>query len=191
MVSVLGTNNPGFSLRRRESRTHTFRMTRPNLPVIVLMVVALSASLLAGCDEQPYTKDEGTELARVTSPNGELDAVLMRYMYGGAIGGVDSNVYIVRKGAPVIPKRGGEILTADPMSGGALTWKRDHLLQVQYDIAYIRAFRNLWGLHEIENVGPTGQRDFEVEIQLLPKSDASALRYDGSFRRIGDPIANR
>jgi hypothetical protein len=77
-------------------------MLQRNLTVIVAVVVAVSTSVLAGCDEQVYMKGEGTELARVTSPNGQLDAVLMRYMYGGAVGGgVDSNVYIVRKGAPV------------------------------------------------------------------------------------------
>ena len=167
-------------------------MLQRNLTGIVVVVVAVSTSVLAGCGEQAYTKGEGTELARVTSPNGQLDAVLMRYMYGGAVGGgVDSNVYIVRKRAPVVPKPRSEILRADPMSGGALVWKRDHLLQVQYDIAYIQAFRNVWGLHEIEDVGPTGERDFEVEIQLLPKSDASALEYDGSFRRLGDSVTNR
>jgi hypothetical protein len=67
------------------------------------------------------------------------------------------------------------------MSGGALVWNRDRLLQVQYYFVYIQAFRNLWGLHEIENVGATGERDFEVEIQLVPKSDASALKYEWSF----------
>jgi hypothetical protein len=167
-------------------------MLQRNLTVIVVVVVAVSTSVFAGCDEQAYTKGEGTELARVTSPNGQLDAVLMQYIYGGAVGGgVDSNVYIVRKGDPVVPKPRSEILRADPMSGGALVWKRNHLLQVQYDIAYIQAFRNLWGLYEIENVGPTGERNFEVEIQLLPKSDASALKYDGSYRRLGDSVTNR
>ena len=164
-------------------------MLQRNLIVIVVVVAAVSTLVLAGCDEQAYTKGEGTELARVTSPNGQLDAVLMQYIYGGAVGGgVDSNVYIVRKGAPVVPKPRSEILRADPMSGGALVWKRDHLLQIQYDIAYIQAFRNLWG---VENVGPTGERDFEVEIQLVPKSDASALKYDGSFRRLGDSLTDR
>ena len=172
--------------------THTLRVLRRNLAVLVLVVVAVSTSVLPGCDQQAYTTGEGTELARVTSPNGQLDAVLMRYICGGAVGGgVDSNVYIVRKGASVVPKRGSEILRADPMSGGALAWKRDHLLQVQYDIAYIQAFRNVWGLHEVENVGATGERDFEVEIQLSPKSDASELKYDGSFRRLGDSPADR
>ena|ERR1700693_1536643 len=115
-------------------------MLQRNLTVIVVVVVAVSSSALAGCEGQTYTKGEGTELARVTSPNEQLNAVLMRYVYGGAVGGgVDSNVYIVRKGAPVVPKPRSEILRADPMSGGALVWKRDHLLQVQYEKIFFRS----------------------------------------------------
>jgi hypothetical protein len=73
-------------------------MLQRNLIVIVVVVVAVSTSVLAGCDEQAYTKGEGTELARVTSPNGQLDAVLMRYMYGGAVGGgVDSTFILCEK----------------------------------------------------------------------------------------------
>jgi len=161
-----------------------------NLAVVVAL--SLSVPVLGGCDDPVQRTHDGEELARVTSPNGNLDAVLMRYTYGGAAGGgVDSNVYIVRKDSPVVSKPGHEILRADPMSGGALVWKRNHMLQIQYDVAHIQAFRNLWGLSEIENVGPTGERDFEVEIQLVPKSDASALKYDGSFRRLGDSLTDR
>jgi hypothetical protein len=41
------------------------------------------------------------------------------------------------------------------------------------------------GLDEIENVGNAGEHDFEVEIQLVPVSDSSALNPDGSFRHPG------
>jgi hypothetical protein len=75
------------------------------------------------------------------------------------------------------------ILQADPFTGGKLVWKQDHLLQVQYDVAHIEQFRNLWGLFEVENVGSTGERDYEVEIRLEPLAgDFSMLTPDGSFR---------
>jgi hypothetical protein len=90
-------------------------------------------------------------------------------------GGIDSNVYIVRKGAPVRVKAGTEIFSADPMSGGNLVWKRDHLLEIHYDVGYIHIFRNLWGLHEIEDTGTTGERDIEIEIRLMPTSDSSLI----------------
>jgi hypothetical protein len=124
---------------------------------------------------------------RVSSPNGLLDAVLAQHVYGGAAGGgVDSNVYIVLKGASVYADKSREVFSADPMTGARLVWKRDHLLEIHYDIAEIHNFRNLWGLYEVEEVGGEGQRDFEVEIQLVPTSDASILTPDGGFRHVGD-----
>jgi len=72
-------------------------------------------------------------------------------------------------------KAGTEIFSADPMSGGNLVWKRDHLLEIHYDVGYIHIFRNLWGLHEIEDTGTTGERDIEIEIRLMPTSDSSLI----------------
>jgi hypothetical protein len=132
-------------------------------------------------NEDAFTKS--SELTRVTSPNGQLDAVLVTYAYGPAAGGgVDFNVYIVPKGLPVHIKAGREVFSADPMTGGQLVWRREHLLEIQYDMAYIHAFRNLWGLYELEDTGSKGERDYEVEIRLMPASDSSALKPDGSFR---------
>jgi hypothetical protein len=141
--------------------------------------------LLASCGFDPAS-DKVSELARVTSPNGQFDAVLIQDIYGPAAGGgVDSNVYIVQKGAPVHVKAGSEVFSADPMSCGQLVWRRDHLLEIHYNMAYIHTFRNTWGAHEVENVGSTGERDFEVEILLTPASESSAIQPDGSFRSLG------
>jgi hypothetical protein len=157
------------------------------------VVIAFSAVLsvfIAACQDGPLSKQntfsKSSEQRRVTSPNGRFDAVLITDLYGPAAGGgVDSNVYIVTKGAPVDAKAGTEVFSADPMTGGDLVWRRDHLLEIHYDIANIHKFRNVWGLYEIENVGSTGERDYEVEIRLVPASDSSALKPDGSFRHPG------
>jgi len=98
-------------------------------------------------------------------------------------GGIDSNVYIVRKGAPVYDDPGKEIFTADPLKGGELVWRRDHLVEIHYDLADIHRFRNLWGLHEIEDVGSAGERAYEIELRLVPASDSSALTSNGDFRQ--------
>lgn len=145
--------------------------------------------LLAGCKEtaSPDRKVFSTsaEQIRVTSPNGQLDAVLVRDPYGGAVGGgVNWNVYIVAKGVAVVITDAREVFQADPFTGGNLVWKRDHLLEIHYDIAQIEKFRNLWGLHEVEDVGPSGERDYKVEIRLVPTSeDFSILTPNGAFRR--------
>jgi hypothetical protein len=162
-------------------------------PRLAGMTMALCAvlgiPLLAGCGglgENSYSAK--MENMRVTSPNGQFDAVLATYTYGPAAGGgVDSNVYIVRKGAPTYYKRGLEVFSADPMSCGKVVWKRDHLLEIHYDIANVHNFRNTWGSYEIEDVGSNGSRNFEVEIHLVPLSDSSALKLDGSYRSLGDP----
>ena len=136
-----------------------------------------------GCQSTHHPDSKVVEQSRVTSPNGQLDAVFLQDFYGGAVGGgVDSEVYIVRKGAPVKLDTAHTILQADPFTKTKLVWKQDHLLQIYYDVAHIERFRNLWGLHEVENVGSTGERDFDVEIRLEPLSEFSILAPDGSFR---------
>ena len=157
---------------------------------MALVVCAAVSVLICACQNQPSTRrafPKTAEVQRVTSPNGQFDAVLVTDLYGPAAGGgVDSNVYIVRKGSPVYDEPNKEIFNADPMAAGELVWRRDHLLEIHYDIAYIHRFRNVWGLYEIENVGSTGERDYEVELRLVPASESSALTSDGSFRHVGD-----
>ncbi len=75
-----------------------------------------------------------------------------------------------------------EFFRADPMTSGDLVWKGEHLLEIHYDQAQILEFRNLWGLHEIEDVGSKGERDFDVEIRLVPSSNFSVLTPNGKFR---------
>jgi hypothetical protein len=156
----------------------------PHFRALMLGLASFSFALLGACDRhfEPRPGSNVTELSRVTSPNGQLDAVLTQDLYGGALGGVDSEVYIVKKGAPVKLKSAYTILQADPFTKAKLVWKQDHLLQIYYDVAQIERFRNLWGLHEVEDVGSTGERDFDVEIRLEPSGDFSILAPDGSFR---------
>jgi hypothetical protein len=153
---------------------------------VIIGIALLLCTLLVGCERQspsPRSSDV-TELSRVTSPNGQLDAVLTQDAYGGAIGGgVESNVYIVRKGTPIKTDTAHTILQADPFTHGKLVWKQEHLLEIYYDVAHIEQFRNLWGLHEVEDVGSRGEHNFEVEIRLEPLADDfSMLTPSGSFR---------
>ena len=152
--------------------------------IVSLALILFCLGFVAACQSAPSRNSTLTEQSRVTSPNGKLDAVLLQDLYGGAVGGgVESDVYIVRSGAPVRMGTARKILQAEPFAGGKLVWKQDHLLQIHYDVAHVEQFRNLWGLWEIENVGSAGERDYEVEIRLEPLSgDFSMLRPDGSFR---------
>jgi hypothetical protein len=149
-------------------------------------IIVSGLLVLSACDDRPDAVfPKSSETLRVTAPNGQLDAVLVTDTYGPAAGGgVDSNVYIVLKGASV-HKSEHPLFRADPMTGGKLVWGHDHFLEIHYDIANIHEFRNLWGLREAANVGSTGERDFMVEIRLVPANGTSALTPNGSFRSPG------
>jgi hypothetical protein len=124
-----------------------------------------------------------TEEMRVTSPSGKLDAVIVRDSYGGAAGGFEWYVYIMLKGKAAPTDGAHAFFQASRLSGEKLVWNEARLLEVHYDIAEIESFRNLWGLHEVQDVGPTGEQDYDVEIRLVPSSpDFSILTPAGGFR---------
>ena len=151
----------------------------------IVCVALVFCFLLASCGVGPGS-DRISELARVTSPNGRLDAVLIMDIYGPAAGGgVNSNVYIVPKGARVNIKSAREVFSADPMSHAGLVWTRDHLLEIHYDVAIIHEFRNTWDLSEVETEDQQ-KGYYEVELRLMPQSEGSALRPDGTFRDINN-----
>lgn len=171
-------NRSCFYARRKNLRKMAFWS--------VVIVIVIFSACQNGSVPGERTFPKSSEQQRSTSPNGRFDAVLVTDAYGPAAGGgVDSNVYIVERGSPVRAKPGSEIFSADPLTGAQLFWKRDHLLEIHYGIAYIHRFRNVWGLSEVENVGSAGEGDFDIEIQLMPASDASAMAPDGSFRHPG------
>jgi hypothetical protein len=129
--------------------------------------------------------DKITEVERVTSPNGRLDAALLMDIYGPvAGGGVDSNVYIVPKNGPVNIKKARKVFSADPMTKAKLVWERGHRLEIHYDIAYVHEFRNTWDLDEVQTVDRKNGY-YEVELKLVSESDSAALKPDGTFRHVG------
>lgn len=154
-----------------------------NYLTVLVVCTGLGVSFLS-CSKQSGTPDgqRGPEEARVTSPSGTLDAVIIRQDAGGAAGGWEWYVYIVAKSKPVL-NNSHPIFYAGTLTHERLVWAQEHLLQIQYDIANIHQFRNLWGLSEIEDVGSTGERDYLVEIQLVPSSsDFSLLTPNGGFK---------
>lgn len=119
--------------------------------------------------------------SRVTSPDHRFDAVMVMQDYGGAMGGFEYHVYIVRRGAPV-RKGARSVFEASDLSGENLVWESGHLLELEYNEAEIESFRNLWRSDEVENVGSYGENDYYVEIRLAPSSEYSLLNPGGGFR---------
>ncbi len=154
------------------------------LKILFAATVGLSVCSL-GCDKASTTKTFwGSEQARVTSPNGQLDAVLLRDDGGGSAGGWEWYVYIVAKGNRVDESKAHAIFNAGTLTGGKLVWTQAHLLEIRYEIAYINQFRNLWGLSEVRDVGNSGQNDYLVEVHLGPASQGfSLLTATGEFKK--------
>jgi hypothetical protein len=149
---------------------------------LLTFCAAVAVSFPLGCGGIP----RGTEEARVTSPNGQLDAVMIRKDTGTALGGFEWYVYIVAKGSAIDKRKSHEIFQAGTLTGEKMVWSQPHLLEIHYDLANIEQFRNLWGLYEIQDVGSAGERDCLVEIRLVPSSQGfSLLTPDGGFRSEG------
>jgi hypothetical protein len=156
---------------------------RVSVIVVPFLVGLLACSLGPRLTSRFFGGNVSThaEESRVTSPDGTLDAVMIYESYGGAVGGIDWYAYIVRKGKTVSSGQ-KPVFGSDDLTGEKMVWKQPHLLEIRYDKADIEQFRNLWGLHEVEDVGPSGERDYGVEIRLAPSSDFSLLTPSGDFR---------
>src|SRR6266851_10091548 len=96
---------------------------------LLVLCTAITVSFPLGCGEA--SKEEirrNMEEARVTSPNGLLDAVMIREDGGGAPGGWEWYAYIVAKGSAVDARRSHEIFHAGTLTGEKLVWSQPHLL---------------------------------------------------------------
>jgi hypothetical protein len=148
----------------------------------VICGVLVLCSLL-GCEQsRPTEISRDFEQARVSSPSGLLDAVLVREDGGGAAGGWEWYVYIVPKGSPV-NSEAGPTFNAGTLTGCKLTWTSAHLLDIHYDVVHINQFSNLWNSREPESLGNAAAREYLVEIRLVPSSpDYSLLTPNGTFK---------
>jgi hypothetical protein len=123
---------------------------------------------------------ERSEEARVTSPDGTVDAV-MELFDCGPVCSADYVVSIVPKGAT---KRDAvqRTLDAEDMVNPRLEWKENHLLEISYDRAYIQSFTNV-----IYPFGqPGGEREswfYMVEVRLSPTSSGFSYLPPGNDRR--------
>jgi len=158
--------------------------------ILRLVVVAFGAIfglvLLSACNGLTGKANKNVdrvEEARVTSPDGRFDAVMTREPIGGALGGIYWNVFIVPKDARAPKGDNNTILNASVLRGEKLIWKQNRLLEIQYDIANIEQFRNLWGSNEVRG-GGWRKGDYAVEVRLAPSSpDFSLLSPNGEFKR--------
>ena len=113
------------------------------------------------------------EIARVASPDGVIDAVVIRENCGVPCP-FGYSVFLVPKGRNAPNDFGEAVFRADSMVDEKLTWKPDHILEIAYSKAEIYAFRNM-----SYPLGDFGAREknweYRVEVCLKPPP-GSALR---------------
>ena len=97
------------------------------------------------------------ELARVTSPDEVVDAVLVETNVGATVA-TPSEVYIVPKGSKVT---GAPILRGDHMEHLNVLWKQPRLLEVSYSKGRIFSFTNFWESADVQNW------TYIVEVELV------------------------
>jgi len=117
-------------------------------------------------DRWLFPKDRH-EAARITSPDGTVDAVTEMIECGAPC----SSTYAVS----VVPKGGSapmdavqEVFVADDMVNVRVQWKESRLLDISYDKAFIRTFRNV--TYPLGRPGNEESWRYAVEIHLSPSS---------------------
>jgi hypothetical protein len=107
------------------------------------------------------------EVARITSPDNVVDAVMIEIGCGAPCSSTDL-VYIVPKGQ--VPRNEDErsVFSADDFSGEKLSWTGPHLLEIAYTKAFINRFANV--SYPFAVFGNEESWRYKVEIRLAPAS---------------------
>ena len=127
------------------------RATHRGWPVLALLGLLL---FLDACDLV-----EKTEVARIVSPDGRVEAVLVKVEAGATVA-TSFKVYIVPKGGKA--SHPNPDFLADHVEGLDLKWQAPRLLVIRYDKARIFRFSNFWHSREVDDFR------YEVEIRLAP-----------------------
>lgn len=104
------------------------------------------------------------ELARVTSPDGDVDAVLDEIRPGFVTEPYFYRVYIVRAGSHEF-KDEDEVVEATGLGAAKMAWVVPRLLEIPYSNACINKFSNNWSHMSDDR--------YVVEIRLIPPADNS------------------
>ena len=127
------------------------------------LALILLLSILGSCNTW-----EREEIARYTSPDSAVDAVLV----GGSAGATTSYVYelyLVPLGSEIPDDPESSVFAADHVDSLQIRWRRPKLLEIEYEQARIHRFKN----HDLL-LGIPGPRRV-VELRLVPLTDSTSL----------------
>jgi len=129
-----------------------------------LRIAAVSVlCVLASCADENV---QGTEKARVSSPDGVVDAVLIVKETDATVA-TPSELYVVPKGTK--PTKSAMIMRGDYFANVSLKWKEPRFLELHYDTGRVFTFKNFWQSAEVSN------NSYVVEIRLKPMRDSFSL----------------
>ncbi len=139
------------------------------IPIIVILLS------LAGCI-RIFGEPQHEEVARAKSPDGVVDAVLVR-TNGGATTAFVFSVFVVPSGTVFDHKAAlfqseRSLFAADHQEGLQLSWRAPKFLEVRFGKARIFRFTNFWHTQEVQNF------TYIVELRLVPTDESSLLDRD-------------
>ena len=145
----------------------------------VVASIAAPRLIQRGADEL-LLPEHRHEIARTTSPDGNVDAV----MEGIECGAPCSSGYfvsVVPKGSAPLKKPEQQVFVADNMVNAQIRWDEPHLLDISYDKAFINNFRNV--AYPFGRAGDVGSWNYAVEIRLAPSSPTFSYLSDRNGNR--------
>lgn len=121
-----------------------------------LVLVVGVAIFSFGCDA--ITGCKNTELSRIKSPDGKVEAVIVARDCG-ATSGASKTIYLVPAGAKTASENA--MFTCDHEEDLDFKWDGSKSGLIEYSKARIFTFRNFWSTKELENFG--------YEVQLVER----------------------
>ena len=110
----------------------------------------------------------GDEIARITSPDDKVDAVLYRNGGAGAVSSTVYNLIIVKKGGD-FSKDNSVLFQADHVDSLKIEWEKADIFKIKYREARIYKFCNFWQHREVDNFRHV------IELQLEQTKSGYAL----------------
>jgi hypothetical protein len=155
------------------------------LSVFLSFIVGMAVGIIAprllrrGADSLLFPEHRH-EIARATSPDGTVDAV-MEGIECGAPCSSGYSVSIVPKGSSPSKDSVQQVLVADDVVNAQIRWNEPHLLAISYDKAFIHSFRNV--TYPLGRPGNIESWRYAVEIRLSPSSTRFSYLADGNRAR--------
>jgi hypothetical protein len=145
-----------------------------------IVVGIVAPRLLRGGADRVLFPEHRHEIARATSPDGTVDAV-MEGIECGAPCSSGYSVSVVPRGSPPPKDTVQQVFDADDMVNAQIRWNESRLLDISYDKAFIHSFHNV--AYPLGRPGNAESWRYAVEIHLAPSSARFSYLGDGNHAK--------